>query len=106
MARQEFGDAPNFLFWNDHRRFAPEFNHFGDGLGVPLAKFPDYWVFILFLRFQFESDSGWAVRNTSRARPSSRDKYILRIKWRYRSPSPRIRTPSSRDKPAPRGIEK
>ena len=61
LRQQEFSYSPEFFFRDDHRRFAPEFNHFGDGLGVPLAKFLDYWVFILFLRFQLASDSGWAL---------------------------------------------
>ena len=61
FSEQKFSDPSNFIPRDDHRRFAPEFNHFGDGLRVPPAKLPHYWVFILFLRFQLASDSGWAL---------------------------------------------
>ena len=38
---------------DDHGRFASEFNHFGDGLGVPVPELLQRCVLVEFLRFHY-----------------------------------------------------
>ena len=58
-------------------RFAREFNHFFDGLRIPLAELMYNHTLVVFPGFHCLSDSGWAIIRSSRERPFSRGKCNL-----------------------------
>src|ERR1700756_4711371 len=76
LGGQISGSAYKVFAGYHYRRFAPKLDHLGDGLRVPGLQLMDYECFFSFLLFH-----GWipvGVSDSSRARPSSRGRCILR----------------------------
>ena len=46
LGRQILSDSLDVLFRDDYSRFAFRFDHFGDGLRVPIPEFLNDWMFL------------------------------------------------------------